>query len=327
MTQEQLAMLLGVSRQSVTKWESGKSYPEMDKLLKMCQLFGCQLDDLVQGDLTSTEPDAASVVAPDAFPTDICGYDEHMRRHALRFSTGIALLIMGPAVCSILMGIVDAASSTVDALSLVALCVFVAAGLAFLIPDHIEHSSFEKNHPYVADFYTKAEKEQAAHQRGIALVAGIAVILAGACVSTFGDSTVFEDALGGVFLVFAAVGVWIILYWGMLARRTDVARYNKDALEDIDEDDIDGAELDPSRRAELHRSIKSRRKRVTSAVCATIMLVATIVALIWLFSPMFTGASWNFNENPSYAMFWIPWVIGGICCGIAAILIDAFVKE
>ena len=29
MTQEQLAMLLGVSRQSVTKWESEKSYPEM----------------------------------------------------------------------------------------------------------------------------------------------------------------------------------------------------------------------------------------------------------------------------------------------------------
>lgn len=36
MTQEQLAMLLGVSRQSVTKWESGKSAPEMDKLLKLC---------------------------------------------------------------------------------------------------------------------------------------------------------------------------------------------------------------------------------------------------------------------------------------------------
>ena len=52
MTQEQLAMLLGVSRQSVTKWEAEKSYPEMDKLLKMCQIFECSLDDLVQGDLT-----------------------------------------------------------------------------------------------------------------------------------------------------------------------------------------------------------------------------------------------------------------------------------
>ena len=52
MTQEQLAMLLGVSRQSVTKWEAERSYPEMDKLLKMCRIFDCSLDDLVQGDLT-----------------------------------------------------------------------------------------------------------------------------------------------------------------------------------------------------------------------------------------------------------------------------------
>lgn len=31
MTQEQLAMLLGVSRQAISKWESEKAYPEMDK--------------------------------------------------------------------------------------------------------------------------------------------------------------------------------------------------------------------------------------------------------------------------------------------------------
>ena len=52
MAQEQLAMLLGVSRQSVTKWEAEKSYPEMDKLIKICQLFVCTLDNLVTGDPT-----------------------------------------------------------------------------------------------------------------------------------------------------------------------------------------------------------------------------------------------------------------------------------
>ena len=50
-TQERLAMLLGVSRQAISKWESGKAYPEMDKLLMMCDLFGCTLDDLVLGDV------------------------------------------------------------------------------------------------------------------------------------------------------------------------------------------------------------------------------------------------------------------------------------
>lgn len=59
MTQEQLALMLGVSRQSVTKWEAEKSYPEMDKLLKLCQIFDVTLDDLVQGDLTTSVPTAA----------------------------------------------------------------------------------------------------------------------------------------------------------------------------------------------------------------------------------------------------------------------------
>ena len=60
MTQEQLALMLGVSRQSVTKWEAEKSYPEMDKLLKLCQIFDVTLDDLVQGDLTTSAPSGFS---------------------------------------------------------------------------------------------------------------------------------------------------------------------------------------------------------------------------------------------------------------------------
>ena len=39
MTQEQLAMLVGVSRQSVTKWEAERAYPEKDSLIKLCKIF------------------------------------------------------------------------------------------------------------------------------------------------------------------------------------------------------------------------------------------------------------------------------------------------
>ena len=47
-TQEQLAGYLGVSRQSVSKWESGVAYPETDKTIKMCELFNCSLDYLLR---------------------------------------------------------------------------------------------------------------------------------------------------------------------------------------------------------------------------------------------------------------------------------------
>ena len=46
-TQEQFADLLGVSRQSVSKWESDLAYPETDKLVKICETFNCSSDYLL----------------------------------------------------------------------------------------------------------------------------------------------------------------------------------------------------------------------------------------------------------------------------------------
>ena len=51
LSQEQLAEKLGVSRQSVSKWESGQAYPEMDKVLQICQLFKVNIDDLMNQDI------------------------------------------------------------------------------------------------------------------------------------------------------------------------------------------------------------------------------------------------------------------------------------
>lgn len=53
-SQEQLADLLEVSRQSVSKWESGTTYPEMDKLLMLCKIFNVTLDDLTNDEVTDT---------------------------------------------------------------------------------------------------------------------------------------------------------------------------------------------------------------------------------------------------------------------------------
>ena len=51
MTQEFVAESLGVSRQAVSKWETDASIPELDKLLRLAELFGVTLDELVKGDL------------------------------------------------------------------------------------------------------------------------------------------------------------------------------------------------------------------------------------------------------------------------------------
>ena len=47
LSQEQFADTLGVSRQAVSKWESGTSYPDMDKIIKMTKILNCTLEDLL----------------------------------------------------------------------------------------------------------------------------------------------------------------------------------------------------------------------------------------------------------------------------------------
>ena len=44
MSQEQLADRLGITRQSVSKWEAGSSMPEISKLIAISELFGVSLD-------------------------------------------------------------------------------------------------------------------------------------------------------------------------------------------------------------------------------------------------------------------------------------------
>ncbi|MBQ5332630.1 MAG: helix-turn-helix domain-containing protein [Oscillospiraceae bacterium] len=49
-TQEQLAEILSVSRQSVSKWETDLTYPETEKIIALSKLFGCSADYLLKDD-------------------------------------------------------------------------------------------------------------------------------------------------------------------------------------------------------------------------------------------------------------------------------------
>lgn len=364
MTQEQLAMLLGVSRQSVTKWEAEKSYPEMDKLIKMCQIFECSLDDLVTGDVSrrgipvqeglggrptacapaptidgdmsaaplAAAPHDASLGAPAgparafssggacAIPagpaTDVCGYDEHMVAFSRKIAIGVVLFILGAAAAIFTDEVMHS-----DGIVLLATFAFVAAGLAFTIPAGMDHAAFAKAHPYVADFYTAEEKATARRRASIAIVAGIAVILLGVAVAGLfeveSNVQVYGDSL---MMVLVALGVGMIVHWGMLWGRTDLADYNKEWLETVELSDDELARLDQqSREAYLRAKSSSRRGAADrkGKACMVIMLLATMVALVWLFAASAMGAS----EGVS-GLFWLPWVVGSLGSGIALVVID-----
>ena len=51
LSQEELAAVLEVSRQAVSKWEQGESYPEVEKLLQLCRVLEVSMDELFSGEL------------------------------------------------------------------------------------------------------------------------------------------------------------------------------------------------------------------------------------------------------------------------------------
>ena len=56
-SQEELAEQLGVTRQSVSKWEGAQSVPDMDKVVQMSRLFGVTTDFLLKDELSEEEED------------------------------------------------------------------------------------------------------------------------------------------------------------------------------------------------------------------------------------------------------------------------------
>ena len=59
LSQEDLADILGVSRQAISKWESKVSYPEMDKIVLLCKKFDLNIDDLLHGDIKEVKESMA----------------------------------------------------------------------------------------------------------------------------------------------------------------------------------------------------------------------------------------------------------------------------
>lgn len=62
LSQEEFADLLNVSRQSVSKWESGLAYPEMDKIVMICKKFNVNIDDLLNKDIGEVKSETKSKI-------------------------------------------------------------------------------------------------------------------------------------------------------------------------------------------------------------------------------------------------------------------------
>ena len=304
MTQEQLAMLVGVSRQSVTKWEAERAYPEMDKLIKLTQIFDCTLDELVSGDLTGRVAEPAKAIPATAALADITGYDEHQIKFANRIATGVAFILLGLTLASLFDG-VEFGPIPVDALPVGSLFAGIIAGISFIIPACMDDTAFKRAHPFVENFYTAEQEQQVRHEFGIQLTVGIGFVLAGVASGALGDNR-FIHAL---FFACITVGAFILVRGGIMAGRIDVEEYNIDALSELTEEEV-ASIVGEERAAKV--LARTRRSKLVGVACSIIMILATIVGLCLMF----------YGEP----FFWMAWFVGGLLCGVAA-LIPALVSS
>ena len=104
-TQEQLADVLGVSRQSISKWESDIAYPETDKLIELGKLFDCSMDYLLKDDVTEKDG-----IQPSGFSEKV---DQISKKVMTEENKGKAKKILK------IIGIAFAALLTVDVISMI----------------------------------------------------------------------------------------------------------------------------------------------------------------------------------------------------------------
>ena len=90
-SQEELAEKLGVSRQSVSKWEGAQSVPDMQRILEMSRIFGVSCDYLLKEEL---EPEEIAEIAAGIEPTDGIFYPGIVR---MNYMTGELLQSYGNA--------------------------------------------------------------------------------------------------------------------------------------------------------------------------------------------------------------------------------------
>lgn len=229
-SQEDLANELGISRQSVSKWESGNSIPDLDKIIKMSSLFGVSTDYLLKDELEEATPSESDEVIEEGKTVSLeeaNSFLEATPQFASRLSLAISLFILSPITLIILGGLSEtgiapmtenmaAGFGTAVLLLLVAVgvVIIVMSGIAYSKYDYLEKEKIVLQYG-VAGIVNKKKAEFAeTFQRNIAL--GVGIIIVGVIplmiAAGFSASEFVEIVCTGVLLAAVSLGVHQIVW-------------------------------------------------------------------------------------------------------------------
>jgi len=229
-SQEELAEKMNVSRQSISKWESGQSVPDLDKILKLCQLFGVSTDYLLKDEIEESEV-AVDVYEP-ANVKHVSAEEAHefiemKKKSAVRIGIGVVLCVLSPIVLFLMLGISTMGhikDTLAVAIGLGALMLMVIAAVVLFIYDcsmmndyeWVLKEEFTLNYGVagIVEERMKKQKPMLVMTRAI----GVGLCILGAMVlviTSLLTSKVMAIMVAlDVLLVLVAVAVYLFIRWG-----------------------------------------------------------------------------------------------------------------
>ena len=260
-SQEELAERLGVSRQSVSKWESAQAIPDMKKILQLSEVFGVSTDYLMKDEIEEKP-------AAEPAPVDN-GLEETVRsvsmEEAVSFlkcnetasrwiSTGVMICILSPVLLILLGGLAEAGfipmeeriaelGGTAILLIMIAAAVgmFIREGMRGKKYEYLEKVDIETEYGVNGMVKERRDAYAEAHSRrliiGVMLCIISAVPLLGAEAVHYSNNTdLFPILCVALLLVMCAVGVKLIVLtctrqggYDRLLEEGDYSRLNKKA--------------------------------------------------------------------------------------------------
>ena len=310
-SQEELAAQLGVSRQSVSKWEGAQSVPDMQKVVQMSRLFGVTTDYLLKEELGEPEPAPAESDAPLRCVTMEQAADYLALRQAAAPKLALATLlcVLSPVALLLLAALSDrpGAALSENAAAGIGLCVLlvlVAVAVAVFITcaAQVKAYAFLESEPFETAYGVTGmvrERRAAAapeHTRG--KVAGTVLCILSAvplfiAVCLNGPDLLYVAAVC-LLLVLAGVGSALFVYGGVYQAAMDLLLEEGDYVRP-----------------------RKRQNGVVGAISSIYWLTVTAAYLLWTFGPW-----WDAQPQDT----WILWAVAGVLYGAVMALVRGIRK-
>ena len=254
-SQEELAEQLGVSRQTVSKWEGAQSVPDMGRVVQMSTLFGVSTDYLLKDDMELPEPTAgAQPEAPEHSVSmeEANGFLRVKAVNARCVALGVLLCVLSP-VCLILLGgaqsygLLGLSEAQTTGLGLAVLLLMVGGAVALFVTSAVRVSPYawleeeSVDTLYGVDGMVKERREQYRPSFTLQLTLGIVLCVLSAVpiflsVMLYGEQEGFAHVLAvALTLALVAVGVWLIVrsstVWGGFQQLLEEGDYTRASKE------------------------------------------------------------------------------------------------